>query len=135
MPEHRIRLRGGWECHYREGDDGDGPEIVRRVNLPITWTDDLPRKIRLIRQFGKPPVDLQVEVVSLELRNVYGLEVARINGRESTVATSSDDSRSIALGDPLLPRNGLILEINLAEAQAREGEWGEIWLSIRPREP
>jgi hypothetical protein len=133
MSEHRIRLRGGWECHYREGDDGDGPEIVQRISLPFEWPANLPAKVRLIRQFGKPPVDSRVDEVSLELRNVPGIEKTWVNGQESVGRSDVPDSRSIPLEDPLLPRNGLAIDVDLAMARTVTGEWGEIWLSIHPR--
>ena len=133
MSEHRIRLRGGWECHYREGDEADGPEVVQRISLPLDWPENLPAKVRLIRQFGKPPVDSRVDEVSLELRNVPGIETTRINGQESVSRSDVPDSLSIPLEDPLLPRNGLAIDVDVAMARTVRGEWGEIWLSIRPR--
>ena len=132
MPEHRIRLRGGWESHHREGDE-DGPEVVRRVQLPLIWPEGLPARIKLIRQFGKPPVDWSLEAVSLEMRNVPGLQVTRINGHPVPKPTETGGSWSVVLADPLLPRNGLVLEVDLEAARKQAGDWGEIWLSIRPR--
>jgi hypothetical protein len=132
--EHRIRLRGGWECHYRDGDDESAPDVVRRVDLPLGSPSEIPLRCRLTRQFGRPPVDPRSETVSLELRNVEGLKSAWLNGRPIGEAGAGGADVSIVLPEPLLPRNGLVLEI------ARPGDpwegpssWGEIALVIRPR--
>jgi hypothetical protein len=134
MPEHRIRLRGGWECHYRDGDDEDAPEVLRRVDLPAGSSADFPTRFRLTRQFGRPPVDLRNECVTLELRNVDGLKSARLNGRPISPLMSPGWEWSIELAEPLLPRNGLVLEVEFDEGtRSAGGPWGEIALVIRPR--
>ena len=133
MPEHRIRLRGGWECHYREGDD-DAPEVFSRVDLPAPSAADLPARFRLTRQFGRPPVDLRNEGVTLVMRNVHGLKSARLNGRPITPSSTPGGEWSVDLAEPLLPRNGLVLEVELDEPTRSAGvAWGEIALVIRPR--
>ena len=128
MPEHRIRLRGGWDCQYREGDDPDGPEVVRRVDLPVAWPGDFPRRLRLTRQFGRPPVDPASEWVELELRDVPGLISARLNGL-AVAGSVADGAWSIRLGEALLPRNGLVLDVDRGD---EPGPWGEVALVIRP---
>lgn len=134
MPEHRIRLRGGWECHYREGDEEDAPEVLRRIDLPASSTAGFPSRFRLTRQFGRPPVDLRNEGVTLEMRNVDGLKSARLNGRTITPLPTPGLEWSIDLAEPLLPRNGLVLEIELDErGRSAPAPWGEIALVIRPR--
>jgi hypothetical protein len=134
MTEHRIRLRGGWECHYREVDDEDAPGQVHRVELPAASAADLPARFRLTRQFGRPPVDLRKEVVTLEMRNVPGLRSARINGRAIEPGMTEGAAWSIDLSEPLLPRNGLVLEVELEGPLRSTGSpWGEIALVIRPR--
>ena len=134
MPEHRIRLRGGWECHYRDGDDDDdAPEVHRRVDLPAASSAGFPARFRLTRQFGRPPVDLRNECVTLEMRNVDGLQAARLNGRPIAPSSGSVEW-SVDLAEPLLPRNGLVLEVEFGEhGRSDEGPWGEIALVIRPR--
>lgn len=134
MPEHRIRLRGGWECHYRDGDDEDAPEVFRRVDLPSDSAADFPARFRLARQFGRPPVDLRNEGVTLEMRHVDGLQSARLNGRSIGPRMTPDPDWSIDLMEPLLPRNGLVLEVDFGEhGRPAAGPWGEIALVIRPR--
>lgn len=132
MPEHRIRLRAGWECHWREGDDESAPETLRRVDLPVA-ADDLPARFRLTRQFGRPPVDPRTEGVTLELKNVPGLKSARINGRPMAPSEAGASDLSIDLAEPLLPRNGLVLEVERDTVAPSSGPWGEIALVIRPR--
>jgi hypothetical protein len=133
MPEHRIRLRGGWECQYRVGDPEEGLEVVRRVDLPLFWSDDFPARIKLTRQFGRPPVDTRIEEVTLEMRNVLGLSVARLNGCPISNDAGDPTFWSIELPEPLLPRNGLVLEVDLDSARRSPSTWGEISLRIRPR--
>jgi hypothetical protein len=134
MPEHRIRLRGGWECQYREDHVEEGPEVVSRVDLPLDPTRVLPRRFRLTRQFGRPPLDVRSEAVRLELRNVVGLKSARINGSPIAFEWADDRDASIKLVDPMLPRNGLALEFDMAGAKHVENlPWGEIALVIGPR--
>ncbi len=133
MAEHRIRLRGGWECLYRQGDEEGSPEVSRRIDLPAESISDWPAQIRLTRQFGRPPVDLQIEEVFLELKNVPGLRRARLNGLEIDLSSCGNDACTLAFGDPLLPRNGLLLEVQIDSAIASTTGWGEIALVIRPR--
>jgi hypothetical protein len=134
MPEHRIRLRGGWECHYREGDDPEGQEICRRVTLPFASPIEFATRFQLCRHFGRPPSDPRVETVILELLNVAGLKAARLNGRPIAPTTSTGFDWLVELGEPLLPRNGLILDVELdAPSPPMGSAWGEIALVIRPR--
>ncbi len=135
-PEHRIRLRGGWECHYREGglDDDSAPEALRRVDLPLASPGELPERFRLARQFGRPPVDLRNEAVWLEMRNMAGLRSARLNGRPLGPVAATSGNRMIELPEPLLPRNGLVLEVERPIDDAVDpSPWGQIALVIRPR--
>ena len=132
MPEHRIRLRGGWDCQYHEADDRDGPEVIRRVDLPFAWTGEFPRRLRLTRQFGRPPVDLASEWVELELRGVPGLTSARLNGTAIEPESTAGGIWSIRLAEALLPRNGLVLDVERGDDPEPE-PWGEITLVIRPR--
>jgi hypothetical protein len=132
--EHRIRLRGGWECHYREGEDDSAAEVLRRVDLPLASPAELPASFRLARQFGRPPVDQRNESVWLEMRNVAGLESVRLNGRPLGEIAEISGDRTIELPEDLLPRNGLVLGFERpAEGLDDPSPWGDIALVIRPR--
>ena len=136
MPEHRIRLRAAWDCVDRLPPEG-GPEDLGRVDLPKTFPEGFPPRFRLTRQFGRPPVDERAERVDLELRSVPGLVSVRLNGRVIGRPDESGASAdwSIPLDPPLLPRNGLVLEVELTtEGRANVPGWGEIALVIRPRD-
>src|SRR5205823_3450154 len=74
MPEHWIRLRGGWEWHV----PGAGQE-PRRVTLPLAG---FPGGALLVRSFQKPPLDLRRETLWLRLDAVPGLVLVALNGRE-----------------------------------------------------
>jgi hypothetical protein len=132
--EHRIRLRGGWECHYREGDDEEAVDILRRVDLPAASLRDLPPRFRLTRQFGRPPVDPRNEDVYLEMRTVPGLRSARLNGQSIGPDPAGGRDWTITLPETLLPRNGLVLEVERdVAADDDPSPWGEIALVIRRR--
>src|SRR5438270_8521803 len=105
MAEHQIRLRGAWVWRI----PSDGVEIVRRVDLPTLWPTGSESPFRLIRQFGRPPIDPRIERVRLELRSVPGLISAHLNDRE--VVRVGDDRLDwvVELIEPLLARNELVL--------------------------
>ena len=131
MSEHRIRLRGGWECRGRVDDDS--PEVVRRIDLPVVWPEDFPKVVYLTRQFGKPPVDRSKESVSLEFLNVPGLRSVRLNGREIRTESRSESGFAYPLEETILPRNGLMLEVERPQATGETSMfWGEIAIVIQP---
>ena len=136
MPEHRIRLRGGWECHYREGDGRAGPgdprggvdlRPPRRADLAgraSAWpvSSDGPRSIPRTRPSGPRDAQRRGPQVGPAQRSAIG--------RPPRLPTTA----SIDLPDDLLPRNGLVLEV---ESWARTGSrphlpGGTIALVIRP---
>ena len=133
MSEHRIRLRGAWQCHFREGDSVEGTEVVRRVDLPCKWPDDLPGRIQLIRKFGKPPIDFQIERMALELVQIRGLLAGWLNGGSLVRVKDQSNCWSVKLPEPLLLRNTLVLDLDLDEARQSDSSWGEISLLIQPR--
>ncbi len=101
--------------------------------MPCKWPDDLPGRIELIRQFGKPPIDLRIERVTLELSQIRGLLAGWLNGRSVVRETDQSNYWSVELLESLLPRNGLVLEVDLDEARQSDTAWGEISLLIRSR--
>ena len=126
MPEHRIRLRGAWDWHGIEGE----AEFARRADLPADWPDDLAGPLRLLRRFSRPPLDPGREAARLELANVPGLVAVRLNGVDLGPVPAGDRDWIIPLGDGLLPRNSLVLEVDLPPGpEARRG-WGSIALVI-----
>ncbi len=131
MPEHRIRFRGGWDWHVRDGE----AEAVRRATLPADWPADLAGPFRLVRRFGRPPFDPGSESVSLELRGVPGLVAARLNGRELARPPAGVVDWSVPLDEPFPPRNVLVLDVDLGAdpMPPPEGGWGAISLVVGPR--
>lgn len=129
MPEHRIRFRGAWDWHVREGE----VEFARRVTLPADWPVDVASPFRLVRRFGRPPFDPAVETVRLELIAVPGLVAARLNGRGLGGPPEGAVVWSVPLDEPLLPRNVLVLEVDLGAFRDWPGGWGAIALVIAPR--
>ena len=75
MPEHRIRLRGGWWCHGLS----DSPSPAARQPA-TTWDPGQPGPVRLVRQFGCPAINRSRETVVLRLEDVPGLVAVQMNG-------------------------------------------------------
>jgi hypothetical protein len=128
MPEHLIRLRGGWEWQVGEGS-------VRRVTLPVVWPEGLATPFRLVRQFGSPGV-LPGESVHLRMVNVMGLTNGLLNERPVILPPDFAGEFDRVVDDDLLTRNRLVLEVDPARfggSTARGVPWGSIGLVIRPR--
>ena len=124
MSEHLIRLRGGWEFHMGES--------VRRLALPLTWPPGLVSRVRLVRPFNRPPIDLQSERLGLRLDDVRGLLAVRLNGRELARPAPGTSMLELPLDEPLPARN--VLELDVApETTVEPAAWGRIALVIRPR--
>ena len=126
MPEHWIRLRGGWEWQSVSAD----ATIKRPVTLPIEWPDGQASPVRLLRRFGCPPIDPLHESLSIRLEKVPGLLAIHLNGR--SLEGPLDETLSLTLESigPILAKNLLILEVDPARA-IRPGEtWGQIALIV-----
>ncbi len=84
MDEHRIRLRGGWECQSTSSEE----EPPERITLPVRWDPGNPRRLRLTRRFGRPPVDLERQGLFLELAQARGIRSLLLNGKaQSGIST------------------------------------------------
>jgi hypothetical protein len=97
----------------------------------MTWPESTSFPLRLVRHFGRPPVDPAREDLVLELDRTPGLLAVRLNGIELAIDPSAGDSHRFPLDGILLPRNALLLDCG-AEALGVDG-WGEVALRIRPR--
>ena len=132
VTEHWIRLRGGWEAV-----DLDNPLAARvRMTLPMSWTGEGTRRLRLRRRFGRPALDLQNESLWLRIDRAIGLSRLTLNDRELPIANVASGPIEIPLRT-LFDRNELVLEVccepSAMATQTRAGGWGEIALLIRPR--
>jgi hypothetical protein len=145
MPEHLIRLRGGWLWvdPYPGGEGGatghligEGNDSGRRVTLPLTWPAATAGRVRLVRSFGPAPVDPGRETLILRLSQVGGLAAAWLNGREIARPIPGTTTLDIPLSEPLSRRNFLVLDVDLdPPGSGLDPEpWGAIALVIGPRE-
>ncbi len=123
MPDHPIRLRGGWELL-----PPDAPPS--RVTLPITWPADTPRRFQLVRQFGRPPLAVN-ERIAFRFEDVPGLISAHLNGIPLDIGDVPGGS--IPLVEPLPARNVLILDVD-RDAVLPVHPWGTIALMVGPGE-
>jgi hypothetical protein len=132
MPEHWIRLRGGWEAV----DLDDSLAVPIRIALPLSSTEEKAHRLQLRRRFGRPALDPQGESLWLRIDRVGGLYRLELNNRELPVAPAASGPIEIPLRT-ISDRNELVLEACFEpSARAREtcaGGWGEIALLIRPR--
>ena len=137
---HRIRLRGGWGMPLPSpATTRPPPRSSGGVGLPAPLGPGLHRPgSPSTRQFGRPPVDLRSEVVTLELQNVVGLRsgpTQRPAGRPGCGQRPGHGPSSLA--EPLLPRSRLVLEVgNSTRGPVRSMRRGERFpWSSAPFEP
>lgn len=130
MPEHLIRLRKGWESIDLDATD----PLPERITLPLSCGWGSPRRLRLTRRFGRPPLDPRIESLWLRLDCVPGLDSLRLNDRDMTFGPGVEGPIEIPLAE-LPDRNELVLEISGATVPSMEpgaiATWGEIALLIR----
>jgi hypothetical protein len=132
VTEHRIRLRGGWECIPL---DSSAPESYR-LTLPTRWKSDGPRRLRLIRRFNQPPLEAGARVV-LQMERVPGIRRLQINGQSTPHGSPDRSEYEIAL-DASAARHQIIMEIETPtpdEPRTGDSEWGVIALVIRSIRP
>ena len=123
---HAIRLRGGWDCEARDG-------TTRPLALPLDRWPDAPGPFRLIRRFGRPPIDVGRESLALRLGNVPGLREARLNGRPLDGPTAGESTWEVPIEGDLPARSVLELDVDPADMTQGGVGWGEVALVIRPR--
>lgn len=134
MPEHLIRLRGGWSWDDREG----GPVAARRVSLPLEGAPRGTSRIVLTRQFGRPPIDPGRERLALRLEGVDGLVGIRLNGHDLALPPVGATDLELSPDDLQPTGNVLILEVipsSGTHAGADNSRWGRIALVIRQPDP
>ncbi len=134
MPEHLIRLRGGW----LRGDGEDGPDSMRRVSLPLEGPPVGRSRVILSRRFGRPPIDPGRECLALRLEGVVGLAGIRLNGRAMAVPPVGATDLELA-PDELRPSGNLIVLDVLPPAgtppEADDSRWGMVALVISGPDP
>jgi hypothetical protein len=132
VPEHLIRLRGGWESI----DLDDSDPCPKRITLPVPRGSGQSRRLRLARRFGRPPLDARTESLWLRLDRVAGLRSLMLNGSDIPVRLSSEGSIELPLAE-LPDRNELVLEVTLPAAAPQEPggptAWGDVALLIRSK--
>jgi hypothetical protein len=127
--DHRIRLRGGWQLETAASDQDGG-----RITLPVRWDRNNPRRLRLSRRFGLPPIDTKRQCLLLELNRARGIQSLLLNGKTLTAISSEKSYYLIPLAE-IEERNVLSLEVETGEACAdateADGDWGHFALLIR----
>jgi hypothetical protein len=130
--EHRIRLRGGWEC--QAAGSAEPPETV---TLPFRWDAARPRRVHLSRRFGRPKIDPLRQCLLLELDQASGIHSLLLNGKAIAAISPPKSYYLIPLPD-IEDRNVLVLEVETGQARGdafgKDPEWGRIALVIQPVE-
>ena len=131
MPDHRIRLRGGWEyCQVGSHD------VPGRFTLPTRWGLERTTPLRLTRRFGCPPLDPRYQVLVLLLEQVPGIHSIRLNDRQILHVSPDRSSYQILLED-LPARNVLVIEVeprlDQGSTDTEPSEWGFVALVIQTR--
>lgn len=124
MPEHRIRLRGGWLC-IDPVADGDAP---LRVTLPLAAFPENHGRVVLFRSFQAPPIDVGRETLWLALEEVPGL--TRISLNSETLQPGP----LVRLGENLPTYNRLVFDVDtrgLGTTSSLASSWGLVALVIR----
>jgi hypothetical protein len=142
MPEHLIRLRGGWRC-LEDEDVPDTPTSVSGlpITLPVIWPARVAPKaaVRLVRDFTAPVLNPSRESLGLCMSSVGGLVAVQLNGRELARPAPGTAALELPLDDPLPRRNRLVLDVRLGEAMTSPSSpqqpWGSVALVIRDRGP
>ena len=128
MTEHRIRLRGGWECSPIEAPESE----TSRLTLPTRWESGASRRLRLIRRFQQPALEPGSEMI-LHMDQVPGIRRLQIDGRCTPQISADQSQYEIAL-DRSKTRRKLVLEIETPASDPSMTEpqdWGFISLIIR----
>ena len=126
MPEHVIRLRGGWTLLGREGEDQDRPD---RLTFPLKNLPENQGSLVFSRFFQRPPLTNPGQTLWLQLESVPGLKSIMVNRRELARANPQGPIEHLFLGDDLPARNQLILSV---DSNVRlEEDWGRIALVIQ----
>ncbi len=128
MPDHWIRLRGGWE--WREAG-----LPARKVSLPMSWSPRFMAVFELVRSFQRPPIDPGCECVLLSLEDVDGLVSVWLNEEEIARPEPGATSLMIPIDRPLAARNTLVLKVDPGRCggvNEFSSPWGTIALVIRP---
>jgi hypothetical protein len=139
MSEHRIRLRGGWNClpdpslvrDEGEASGRDGHAVT--LPHPGPWPVGPGGRVHLTRSFGPPRFDPASESLSLHLERVAGLLSVRLNGREIARPGRGTDALRLPIDDPLSRRNLLTLVLDVSGTGSVPAPWGEIALVISTR--
>jgi hypothetical protein len=130
VTEHRIRLRGGWACRAAGSPECEN----RRLDLPVRWSADEPRRLVLTRRFGRPPLDQGRQILLLQMDQVEGILALALNGQPIAPVAAATCRYEIEVPD-LAERNVLVLEIELPEPgpepERHREEWGVIALVVR----
>lgn len=123
MAEHLIRLRGGWELLDLDADASHATPLT----LPVVWEPrPAPRRLRLVRKFGKP----RVGRARLVLEAVAGLRAMTLNGGSLAIDPEPTGRLNVEL-PPLGERNVLALDVVIdGPSDEPTPDWGSIALSI-----
>ena len=124
MPEHVIRLRGGWTLLGRGVEDRP-----TKLTFPLTNLPESQGNLVFSRFFQRPPLANPGQTLWLELESVPGLKSITLNRQELARANPDGPIERLFLGNDLPARNQLVLRV---DSNVRlEDCWGSIALVIQ----
>jgi hypothetical protein len=128
LPDHLIRLRGGWESFTGEGANA----VVACCSLPLSGSIPASLRVRLFRRFGRPRLQSANQSLFLSLDHVPGLRSISLNGAFLAFDKPGHHPLEIFL-ESLSERNELVLDVEFPSDPDVSTRWGDIALVIRSR--
>ena len=132
---HSIRLRGPWELAL------PGSAEVQRIELPAPWKipgklSTAPSPARLSRRFGMPSGIAAGDRLCLVIESTGATCQVELNGQLLGTMKPAEMSASFAVTELLLPRNELVILLEIPRPQAAlaevSGPFRDVRLEIIP---
>jgi beta-galactosidase/beta-glucuronidase len=139
MSNHRIHLKGPWQCEWLSPTDVPAASI-QRVKMPIDWRSvfgEQAGRVVLRRKFHKPTNLDADETVFVVFDGISGRGDVRLDDQilgpvEETVTTLSFEITAL-----LQPTNELLVELDFDPHRNPDtdgGLWGPVAIEIRSTE-
>lgn len=139
MPNHRIHLKGPWQCEWLSPADVPAAS-VQRVKMPSDWRSvfgEQAGRVLLRRKFHKPTNLDAEEIVSLVFDGIGGRGEVRLDDQLLGTVDETVTTLAFEITALLQPTNELLVELDFDPRQDPEtagGLWGPVAIEIRSTE-